>query len=102
MSILRAAAHTAKKRQCDDQRSFDLQSYVDLLPHVVFQTPATRSYSTPAQGPSVYQFRMDKQLKPTKPYILTQQAFFDPLFDVIPRERSAFFRHSLRISKSPI
>jgi hypothetical protein len=102
MSIFRAAAQAAKRRQRDDQPSFDLQHYVDLLPHVVFQTPATRSQSTPAQGPSVYQFRMDKQLKPTKPYILTQQAFFDPLFDVIPRERSAFFRNSLRISKSPI
>jgi hypothetical protein len=79
-----------------------LQSYVDLLPHVVFQTPATRSRLTPAQGPSVYQFRMDKQLKPMKPYSLTQKVFFDPLFAVIPRERSAFFRNSLRISKNPI
>jgi hypothetical protein len=102
MSILRAAAQSAKKRHGDNQPSFDLQPYVDLLPHVVFQTPATRSQSSPAQGPSVYQFRMDKQLKPTKPHILTQQAFFDPLFDVIPRERSAFFRNSLRISKNPI
>ncbi len=99
MSILRAAAQVARRRQIDGRPSFDLQPYVDLLRHVLFQTPATRSQSTPAQGPSVYKIHIDEQLTKARPQYLTQQQFFDPLFAVIPRERSAFFRNSLRISK---
>ena len=102
MSILRAAAQVARRRQIDGRPSFDLQPYVDLLRHVLFQTPATRSQSTPAQGPSVYKIHVDEQLTKARPQYLTQQQFFDPLFAVIPRERSAFFRNSLRISKEPV
>lgn len=102
MSILRAAAQTARRRGSDDHPSFDLQAYVDLLPRVIFQTPATRSHSAPAQGSSVYQVHIDEHLKSIKPLTLTPQHFFDPHFDVIPRERSAFFRNSLRISMPPV
>lgn len=102
MSILRAAAQAARRRRDGDHSSFDLRAYLDLLPHVMFQTPATRSKSVPAQGPSIYQIQMDDQLKRAAPLPMTQQQFYYPHFDVIPRERSAFFRNSLRLSMNSL
>ncbi len=101
MSVLRAAAQVARRLQNHNRANFDLQLYVDLLPHIAFQTPATKSRSAPTQGPSIYKISIDEHLTNAKPQALTQQNFFHPLFEVIPRERSAFFRNSMRISTKP-
>ena len=98
MSLLRTAAQSARRQGVQTRVNFDLQSYVDLLPHVMFQTPATRLHFSP-QGPSIYQVAFDEHLKNVRPITLTQKDFFYPLFEVTPRERCAFFRNSLRIVK---
>jgi hypothetical protein len=91
MSILRLAAQSVKKNHKDSQADFDLQTYVNLLPHIVFQTPATKL----SAGPNYYKFAKES---PVRPLQVTQAEFYNPHFTDFPRERCPFFRNSLRVS----
>jgi hypothetical protein len=91
MSILRVATQGVKKKHNGSQAHSDLQSYVDLLPHVAFQTPTTKW----SGGPNYYKFEKDS---PGRPQPLAQADFYAPHFADFPRERCPFFRNSLRVS----
>jgi hypothetical protein len=91
MSILRVATQGVKKKHNNSQAHLDLQSYVDLLPHIAFQTPATKW----SGGPNFYKFEKDN---PGRPQPVTQADFYVPHFSDFPRERCPFFRNSVRVS----
>jgi hypothetical protein len=93
VSLLRLAARNVKGMPQNRKADFDLQYYIDLLQHVTFQTPPTR-YSS--HGPNFFKFTAENMGRPVQ---LTAKEFYAPYFlDDMPRERSAFFRNSFRIS----
>ena len=90
--LLRAAAH--KRSRSDNEDDYDLKSYVNLLRHLMFQSPPTN------QGSAIYNVTIDEQLAQARIGELTPQDFYGNLFAVIPRERCAFFRNSIRIAST--
>ncbi len=90
--MLRAAAY----RRSGSDDDCDLQSYVDLLHHLVFQSPPT------SQGSTIYDIVIDPQLVQARVRELTPNDFYSNLFTKIPRERCAFFRSSIRIGAKVI
>ena len=71
--------------------TLDPQSYINLLPRIIFQTPPTRF----SGGPNYYKFTKEIGGKPVG---VRQTDFYAPHFKEFPRERCAFFRNSLRVS----
>ena len=101
MTILRKAAHGLKRMHADSQADFDLQSYINLLHRLIFQTPSTKASQAAAsgqgagQGASYFRFAAEAGMKPMP---VTSKEFYAPHFVSIPRERCAFFRNSIRLS----
>jgi hypothetical protein len=106
MGVLRTAVLSVKGMDLSSQAHFDLQSYLDLLPRIMFQTPATKApnarlgapaeSSVPAtgQGSNYFKFGIESGVKLVP---VTSRDFYTPHFKIIPRERCAFFRNSLRV-----
>ena len=106
MRNLRAAAQRVKAMH-NNGLAEAVEAYTSLLPHIMFQTPATKSNwerppaladaSVPATGQGSHYFKCS--IKPgVKLVSFASRDFYAPHFKSIPRERCAFFRNSLLVS----
>jgi len=86
--MLRAAA----QRRARSDKEYGLKSYVDLLSHLMFQSPPAKKSS------KFYNVTIDERLANVRTAQLTPQDFYGGLFAVIPRERCAFFRNSICVA----
>jgi hypothetical protein len=89
---------TASRNKIPERRfSEEMFSHMKSINNIIFQTPGSASFSEGGDSkPSIYKITLDVSARADD---VAKLHFYQPLFNVMPTERCAFFRSSMRIER---